>query len=120
MTIEKVLAAVAIALVPLPTLASPIAYNFASGNRSANVEFARAGSDLIVTLTNTSTADALVPTDILTAVPIEKDGSPGFSGKSDAEIDSASFPIGPCLVVSAGRHGGAAIDSREVIILTLK
>jgi hypothetical protein len=94
MTIEKVLVAVAIALAPLPTLAGPITFSFASGNRSANVEFARTGSDLIVTLTNTSTADALVPTDILTAVFFEVLGNPTLIRTSALVPLSSSVLVG--------------------------
>lgn len=82
MTIDKVLAAAAIALVPLPAVAGSITFSFASGDRSASVEFARSGSDLVVTLTNTSSADALVPTDILTAVFFEVAGNPALSRSS--------------------------------------
>ena len=82
MTIEKVLAAVAIALAPLPAVAGSINYGFSSGNRSATAEFARSGSDLLVTLTNTSTADALESADILTAVFFEITGDPALTRTS--------------------------------------
>lgn len=58
------------------TFAGPISFGFTNGTRSAQVDFVRSGGDLIVTLTNTSAADALVPTDILTAVFFELDGNP--------------------------------------------
>jgi hypothetical protein len=99
MTVEKVLAAAAIALAPLPTLAGPITYSFADDDRSASVEFARCGSDLIVTLTNTSTADALVPTDILTAVFFEVVGNPTLTRTS------AVVPLGSSVFV-----GGTGVD----------
>jgi hypothetical protein len=58
------------------TRAGSISFAFTNGNRSAQVDFDRSGSDLIVTLSNTSMADALVPTDILTAVFFELSGNP--------------------------------------------
>jgi hypothetical protein len=62
-----------------PALASPIAFSFTSGNRSATVNFSKSGSNLIVDLTNTSLADALVPTDILTGVFFQAVGNPLLS-----------------------------------------
>lgn len=94
MTIEKVLAAVAIALAPLPAVAGSITYGFSSGNRSATAEFAGSGSDLLVTLTNTSTADALVPADILTAVFFEITGDPALTRTSAMLPLSSSVWVG--------------------------
>lgn len=48
--------------------AIPLTLTATSGNRAAEVTFDTSGSDLIVTLTNTSSADVLVQSDILTAV----------------------------------------------------
>lgn len=94
MTIEKVFAAVALALAPLPAMAGSISFGFSSGDRSANVEFARSGSDLIVTLTNTSTHDALVPTDILTAVFFNFDGNPTLTRVSALVPDDNFVLVG--------------------------
>ena len=62
--------------------ASPISVSFSSGVYSATADFMRTGSNLIVTLTNTSTADAMVPTDILTAVYFDIAGSPALTRTS--------------------------------------
>jgi hypothetical protein len=43
-------------------------YSGSSGNLSASAQFDLTGNSLIVTLTNTSSADVLVPTDVLTGV----------------------------------------------------
>ena len=43
-------------------------YSGSSGNLSASADFNLSGSTLTVTLTNTSSADVLVPTDVLTGV----------------------------------------------------
>jgi hypothetical protein len=85
----------AIALLPIPAMATPITYSFTSGGYGASVEFAQSGSDLIVTLTNTGTADALVPTDILTAVYFDVAGSPSLSRNSAVvPLTSDVFEIG--------------------------
>ena len=55
---------------------SSISFSFANGGLGASAEFVRSGSDLIVTLTNTGTVDAMVPTDILTAVYFNVAGDP--------------------------------------------
>ena len=75
----------AIALAPLAASASSVTYSFndfPNSNRSASATFAKSGSDLVVTLTNTSTFDAMDPTDILTAVYFEFVGDPLLSRTS--------------------------------------
>jgi hypothetical protein len=80
---------------PVVAAAGPITYSFTSGGLGASAEFARAGSDLIVTLTNTGTADALVPTDILTAVYFNVDGNPSLTRTSALiPLTSDVFEIG--------------------------
>lgn len=52
-----------------PALAyPPVTFSGSSGNLSASATFAVSGTDLVVTLTNTSLFDVLVPADVLTAV----------------------------------------------------
>jgi len=80
-------------------LAGPITYSFSSGNRSATAEFAKSGSNLVVTLTNTSTADALVPTDVLTGVFFD------VIGNLSLTRTSALVPL-----TSAVRLGGTGAD----------
>ena len=48
--------------------ATAITYVGSSGNLSAQAAFSLTGNTLTVTLTNTSTADVMVPTDVLTGV----------------------------------------------------
>jgi hypothetical protein len=50
-----------------------------SGTRSANVSFDVSGGNLLVALTNTSMSDALVPTDVLTAVFFNIVGNPALT-----------------------------------------
>jgi hypothetical protein len=75
-------------------LAGPVSFGFSSGTRSATVEFSSSGSDLFVTLTNTSPFDALVPTDILTAVFFELDGNPALTRVSAFVPLSSSVLVG--------------------------
>jgi hypothetical protein len=82
-----------------PAVAGPISYSFSNGDRAAQVDFVRSGSDLIVTLTNTSSADALVPTDILTAVFFDVTGNPLLTRTS------ALVPLGSSVLV-----GGTGAD----------
>jgi len=50
-----------------------------SGNLSASIGFDVIGGNLVATLTNTSTADVMVPSDVLTAVFFNVSGNPTFS-----------------------------------------
>jgi len=45
-----------------------LSFSAENGNLSASVDFTNVGGNLVVTLTNTSTFDVLVPADVLTAV----------------------------------------------------
>lgn len=83
----------AVVAAPAMALAGPITFSMTDGDRSASAEFQRSGSNLIVTLTNTSTADALVPTDILTGVFFELSGDPSLTRTS------ALVPIGSSVFV---------------------
>ena len=59
--------------------AGVVTFNASSGSRAAQAKFQDSGSDLIVTLTNTSTADALVPIDVLTGVFFSISGNPSLT-----------------------------------------
>lgn len=48
--------------------ASAFTFSGSSGSLSASADFQTSGSNLLVTLTNTSTADVLDPTDVLTGI----------------------------------------------------
>jgi hypothetical protein len=61
---------------------SSVIWAGSSGNLHASVEFALSGSNLLVTLTNTSTADTLVPADLLNAVFFDVDGDPALTRTS--------------------------------------
>jgi hypothetical protein len=90
-----------------PAVAGPISYSFSSGDRAAQVDFVRSGSDLIVTLTNTSVADALVPTDILTAVFFDVSGNPLLTRTS------ALVPLSSAVLVG---NSGADVTPLDRIV----
>jgi PEP-CTERM motif len=56
---------------------------------NASAEFDTSGTDLIVTLTNTSLADVLVPSDVLTAVFFSLGGNPSLT-RTSAILNSGS------------------------------
>jgi hypothetical protein len=58
----------------------------AAGSLSASAQFDTVGSNLVVTLTNTSTADVMVPGDVLTAVFFDITGSALNLGRVSAVI----------------------------------
>ena len=55
--------------------ATSVTINGSAGARSASAAFAVSGSNLQITLTNTASADAMAPTDILTAIYFDISGS---------------------------------------------
>lgn len=59
---------VCLAITPLPAVAGSVTFSFSNGARSASAEFDSSGNNLVVTLTNTSSADAQAPIDILTGI----------------------------------------------------
>ena len=73
------LALSAVTLGAVSVEAAPITISGSSGDRAASATFDTSGTNLIVTLTNTSTSDALVPVDILTAVFFSLAGDPTLS-----------------------------------------
>jgi hypothetical protein len=95
--------ALAIALTPVSAMGGPITYNFSSGTLAATAVFNRSGSDLVVTLSNTSAADATVPTDILTGIFFEVTGDPLLTRTS------ALVPLGSSVLV-----GGTGADVTPV------
>jgi PEP-CTERM motif len=72
-------ALLSVALWATPASAGSLTIGLTSGSRSASAVFVNSGGQLVVTLTNTSAADALVPTDLLTAIFFDVAGSPSLS-----------------------------------------
>ena len=71
-----VLGVVALVSLALTAHAVPFTVTGSSGHRAASATFDTSGTHLIVTLTNTSTEDVLVPVDVLTAVFFTLAGDP--------------------------------------------
>lgn len=71
-----------------------VVFNFSSGARSAQVSMNTSGSNLVITVTNTATADALVPTDILTAVFFNVSGGSLSLSPLSAVLNSGSSIVG--------------------------
>ena len=92
-----------VALDGTPARGGPISFSFSSGTRSAQVDFVRSGSNLIVTLANTSTSDAMVPTDILTGVFFNISGNPSLTRTSAVvPLTSSVVEIGTGTNVTPG------------------
>jgi hypothetical protein len=77
-----VLGVVALVSIALTAHAVPFTVTGSSGNRAASATFDTSGTNLIVTLTNTSTEDVLVPVDVLTAVFFTLAGNPTLTSVS--------------------------------------
>lgn len=67
-----------------------VTFSFTSGGLGASATFAVSGSNLIVTLTNTGTADVLVPTDVLTGVFFNRAGAALTLGRVSAVVAAGS------------------------------
>lgn len=73
--------------------ATAITFNGSSGSLAASVTFDTSGTDLIVTLTNTSINDVLVPADILTAVFWNVNGDPLSLTRTSAVLNAGSSVV---------------------------
>lgn len=82
--LKKALLGAALASLASWVQATPITFSGSSGSLAASVSFDIVGGQLQVVLTNTSTADALVPVDILTAVFFD------IASGSDPQLDPVS------------------------------
>lgn len=96
---------IATAAAAVPAFARPVTYTSTGANgRAASVSFDISGSSLIVTLTNTATIDAMVPTDVLTGVFFLVDGPAVTLTRAAAVLTPGSFvtkngPVDPGNVV---------------------
>lgn len=77
----KFLGSLLLGAVVMPVSAAMVTFTGSGGTRTAAVTFAQSspGGNLTVQLTNTSTADVLVPIDVLTAVFFRLSGSPSLT-----------------------------------------
>lgn len=78
--------------------AGSVTYSMVNGTRAASAQFSVDGGQLVVTLTNTSSHDVLVPTDVLTAVYFDWSAPPVFPGG----FTPVSALLGPGSVVYGG------------------
>ncbi|MBI1190177.1 MAG: PEP-CTERM sorting domain-containing protein [Tepidisphaera sp.] len=81
-------------------------FNLATGNRAAQVTFSVSGNNLQVTLTNTATYDATVPTDLLTAVFFNVNGAPLNLTRTSAILSVGSTVYGAASQPASGIVGG--------------
>lgn len=65
-----------------PSAAAPITFTGSSGSLSASATFTVVASNLKVVLTNTGASDAMVPTDVLTAIFFDITGTPFLTAVS--------------------------------------
>jgi len=79
------------------TGATPITFKASSGNLAASATFEIQGTNLIVTLSNISAADVLIPADILTAVFFTLAGNPTLTLVSTMLGPGSSITFPPLL-----------------------
>lgn len=111
-SMKMALAAVGLALLAAPVGAIPITFTgsntsaITGSNLSAAVTFDTSGTNLLVTLANTSSADTLAPSDVLTAVFFNISGDP-MLGRTAAVLTNGSTVLFP--VSGAGTDPGGGV-----------
>jgi hypothetical protein len=85
--------------------AAPIEFGFTNGDRSGTAMFVNAGGNLVVTLTNTSSADAMAPTDLLTAIFFDILGNPTLTKGSAVICPTCSILNPPSTATDPGPYG---------------
>jgi len=91
MKTSYVVAAAAVALCAGSVASAAVTFSGSSGSKAASVSFDVVGSNLIVILTNTSTADVMVPVDVLTGVFFNVGGSTVNFSRLSAVLNAGSF-----------------------------
>lgn len=89
-----VVLAVSVVIIASTVSAASVTFNGSSGTLAASAKFDTSGSNLLVTLANTSTADVLVPADVLTAVYFDIAGNPTL-GRVSAILTPGSTVLFP-------------------------
>ena len=77
------------------TWATPITFEGAVGNLRASASFEVVGSQLLITLTNSSTNDVLLPSEVLTAVFFDIEGQPVLTPISAVVAPGSVVWFGP-------------------------
>ncbi len=112
MQIRSTMLAVAGLAIAASSAQAAVVFNFSSGARSAQAVFNTSGSNLVITLTNTATADALVPVDILTAMLFNVSGGSLALTPVSAVLNAGSSIVGkPGAVPAPSTEPGNAISS---------
>ncbi|PPD22678.1 MAG: hypothetical protein CTY24_06290 [Methylobacter sp.] len=88
------------------TGANATLFTGASGNLAASVDFSISGNTLTVVLTNTASADVLVPIDVLTAVFFDISGNPTLTSVSALLTSGSSVFYDPQGQPAGGNVGG--------------
>ena len=91
----KRLSIIAAGLIAFQVHATPITFTGTSGSRAASATFSTSGTNLIVTLTNASTFDVLVPVDVLTGVFFTIAGNPVLTPVSALLSAGSTVVFGP-------------------------
>jgi len=81
----------AFALITQAAWGADLTFSDSQGSLAASAKFEVSGTDLIVTLTNTSAADALVPVDILTGLFFDVSGGALSLTQVSAVVPAGSF-----------------------------
>lgn len=104
---NKWMAMVAVALMTASwsAIAVPTVYSFTYGTHAASATFDVTGSQLTIVLANTSASDALIPTDILTAVFFNVASDPTF-GKVSVITNGSTYLNGGAISGSGTAVGG--------------
>jgi PEP-CTERM motif-containing protein len=104
-------------VLPITANAAPITITgIDSTGRAATATFAVSGSNLLVTLTNTATYDALVPVDILTAVFFDLDGIASLTPVTALLSPGAAVVHGPTPATQAGGSVGSEFAFRDDLV----
>lgn len=78
----------------------------AQGGLAASASFAVSGSNLVITLTNTSAADVLVPANVLTGVYFDISGAPLALSRASVILAAGSMVINTAVQPAGGVVGG--------------
>lgn len=104
MKLKKILLVLTVTILVLGiaafTGATPITFSASSGNLAASATFDTQGTNLIVTLSNISAADVLIPADILTAVFFTLAGNPNLT------LVSTTLGPGSSIIFGGGNVNG--------------
>jgi hypothetical protein len=93
--VKKCLFVLSAGLLAAQAHAGPITFTGNSGSYAASAEFSVSGGNLLVKLTNSSTADVLVPADVLTSVFFRIAGNPALTPVSALLTAGSSVIFGP-------------------------